>query len=103
MQIRNVSKGQKGLEPSELSSHSQRKASEFSSVVGCRQSEVKMLPITSTLRTLNIGQTIDFPFEQRTSVLATAARIKKELSRYGWDYSYQDDDDNFLLKFSRIN
>ncbi|MCM1076260.1 MAG: hypothetical protein NC411_02740 [Bacteroides sp.] len=58
-------------------------------------------PITSSLRVLSIGESAIFPIEQRTSALVVANRLKKELARTGWDYSYCDDEDNFIVKITR--
>lgn len=60
-------------------------------------------PITSTLRELKIGAVAKFPWERRASVLVVANRLKKELARFGWDYAYSDDEDNFIVKILRIS
>lgn len=59
-------------------------------------------PISQTLRQLNIGESVSFPCEQRASLLAIANRIKKELARHGWDYTYEDDSERFIVIFTRI-
>ncbi len=58
-------------------------------------------PVTATLRSLSVGESADFPIEQRTSALVVANRLKKELARIGWDYKYYDDEDNFIVKILR--
>lgn len=63
----------------------------------------KKYPIAQTLRALSVGESVSFPCEQRTSMLVTAARIKKELARLAWDYAFEDDPDNFIVKFTRTN
>lgn len=60
------------------------------------------VPISQTLRQLNVGESVKFPWEQRASLLAIANRIKKELARHGWDYTYTDDTERFLVVFTRI-
>ncbi len=60
-------------------------------------------PVTATLRELKKGCCAKFPWEQRTSVLVVANRLKKELARSGWDYAYCDDEDNFIVKITRIS
>lgn len=62
---------------------------------------VSKKPVTSTLRGLSVGEYAIFPMEQRTSVLVVANRLKKELARQGWDYTYCDDDDNFSVAITR--
>ena len=60
-------------------------------------------PVTATLRELSIGADAKFPWEQRTSVLVVANRLKKEMARSGWDYAYCDDADNFIVKITRVS
>lgn len=65
------------------------------------RAEIEKKPVTSTLRGLCVGDVASFPWEQRTSVLIIANRLKRELARIGWDYSYSDDEDNFVVKITR--
>lgn len=60
------------------------------------------LPISTTLRGLRVGESANFPWEQRTSLFVIANRIKKELARTGWDFSYLDDEVNYIVKITRI-
>lgn len=59
------------------------------------------LPISTTLRGLKVGESANFPWEQRTSLFVIANRIKKELARTEWDFSYLDDEVNYIVKFTR--
>lgn len=68
-----------------------------------RDESICKKPVTTTLRGLSIGGVAKFPWEQRTSVLVIANRLKKELARLGWDYDYCDDEDNFIVKITRVS
>lgn len=76
-----------------------------SGIVPCADREsasVEKKPITSTLRSMSVGQSVAFPIEQRTSVLIVANRIKKELARIGWDYLAKDNEEDYTISISRI-
>lgn len=59
-------------------------------------------PISLTLRRLGVGECVTFPYEQRSSVISIMSRIRKEMARYGWQCSYEDLEEEFLVKVTRI-
>lgn len=63
--------------------------------------EIQPKKVTQTLRKMTVGQTEYFPVEQRTTLMITANRIKRELARYGWDYECKDDDANYAVALTR--
>lgn len=63
------------------------------------------IPIAPTLKALQIGGIAKFPTEQRTSLLATIYRMRKDYARQGWDVEIVDDgksDNDFTIKVKRI-
>lgn len=65
--------------------------------------QFQKVPISPTLRGLSIGESANFPWEQRTSLFVIANRIKKELARIGWNFSYEDDEENYIVKITRTH
>lgn len=59
-------------------------------------------PITKELKALKIGQSAVFPAERRSSVMATAQRLKKDLIRFGWNYKLVDNTEDFTVSVIRI-
>lgn len=68
------------------------------SVVGTEEKK----PITKELRALKIGESVEFPIERRSSVVATAQRLKKDLIRVGWNFKLVDNTDDFTVSVVRI-
>ncbi len=71
------------------------------SAIPVHDQQVGRKPISSTLRSLEVGESSVFPIEQRTSVLNVANRIKKELSRIGWNYTLSEDDEDYTISIMR--
>lgn len=65
------------------------------------EDSIKKLPITPTLKCLEVGESCSFPLEQRTSVYVSCQRLRKEYSRIGWDYILVDHVDNFTVEVKR--
>lgn len=62
--------------------------------VGCEAvAGVRKQPLASQIKSLAVGESATFPVEQRSSLFATASRIKKNWVRYGWDYRTEDNSD----------
>lgn len=64
------------------------------------------VPIAPTLKSLKVGETAEFPAEQRTSALATVYRLRKQYARQGWDVEMLEDEscsNEYLIKFKRIS
>lgn len=59
-------------------------------------------PITKELRALKIGESAEFPIERRSSVVATAQRLKKDLIRIGWNFKLVDNTEDFTVSVIRI-
>ncbi|WP_286150964.1 hypothetical protein [Bacteroides acidifaciens] len=59
-------------------------------------------PITKELRALKIGESAEFPIERRSSVVATAQRLKKDLMRVGWNFKLVDNTEDFTVSVIRI-
>lgn len=59
-------------------------------------------PITKELRALKIGESAEFPIERRSSVVATAQRLKKDLMRIGWNFKLVDNAEDFTVSVIRI-
>lgn len=59
-------------------------------------------PITKELRALKIGESAEFPIERRSSVAATAQRLKKDLMRIGWNFKLVDNTEDFTVSVIRI-
>lgn len=59
-------------------------------------------PITKELRALKIGESVEFPIERRSSVVATAQRLKKDLIRIGWNFKLVDNTEDFTVSVIRI-
>ena len=52
--------------------------------------EVQKKPILGELRKLNVGGVVTFPIEQRSSVIASISKLKKEMARQQWDAKWSD-------------
>lgn len=64
---------------------------------------VKLLPVAATLRGLEIGQSITFPIEQRSTVLNTITRFRSDYSRSGWDVITQTNRQQFNVVVTRVS
>ena len=63
------------------------------------------VPIAPTLKSLKIGEIAIFPYEQRSSVLATVYRLRKEFKRQGWDVELMDekeDGEDCIFRIKRV-
>lgn len=47
--------------------------------------EVTKKPISGELRNLKVGGAVVFPMEQRSSVMSTVSRLRKDLIRKSWN------------------
>lgn len=103
MQIRLMPKEDKKPQMPECSALKSGVGSGVALLPTVAETAIDKKPITSTLRGLSLGESANFPIEQRTSALVVANRLKKELARIGWDYSYCDDEDNFIVKITRTS
>ena len=66
----------------------------------------KSVPIAPTLKALRVGEIAEFPTEQRTSVLATIYRLRKDYKRQGWDVEVladQDDGKKYVVRIKRVS
>lgn len=63
--------------------------------------EVKKLPIMPTLRKLDIGESCEFPIEQRSSVVVLLQRMRTENMRIGWDADLTTDNKAFTVSVTR--
>ena len=59
--------------------------------------------ITAELRNLKVGEVFTLPCENRHSLIALAARMRRALARQGWDYKIEDDRDNYTTGIRRIH
>lgn len=59
-------------------------------------------PITKELKSLVVGGSVSFPIERRSSVLATAQRLKKDLVRIGWNFKIIDNTEDFTVTVVRV-
>lgn len=64
---------------------------------------VKILPVAATLRGLEIGQSVTFPIEQRSTVLNTITRFRSDYSRSGWDATTQTNKQQFSVIVTRVS
>lgn len=103
MQIGNDTSESRFLPVRELGSRFGTPPAEVSSSTPCSSDPFQKLPISPTLRGLRVGESANFPWEQRTSLFVIANRIKKELARTGWDFSYEDDEVNYIVKITRTH
>lgn len=55
------------------------------------------VPLTKTIREIEVGQQAFFPIERHGSVKAIVSRLKKELLRSGWDARVSIDYDNYQV------
>lgn len=75
---------------------------EFSPSVPVAQS----VPVAPTLKSLKIGEIAEFPTEQRSSVLATIYRLRKDYKRQGWDVEIlasEGDAEDFVVRIKRVS
>lgn len=66
----------------------------------------KSVPVAPTLKALKIGEVAEFPTEQRSSVLATIYRLRKDYKRQGWDVEVvanEDDTEDFVVRIKRVS
>lgn len=59
-------------------------------------------PITKELKSLVIGGSATFPMERRSSVIATAQRLKKDLIRVGWNFKLIENTEDFTVTVVRV-
>lgn len=60
------------------------------------------VPITKTIRELNVGDEVRFPIERHGSVKAVVSRLRLELVRTGWNARVTRDMDNYQVMVRRI-
>jgi hypothetical protein len=65
--------------------------------------EVQKKPIIGELRKLNVGGVATFPIEQRSSVIASISKLKKELMRQHWDAVRTDRLSEYKVDVTRIH
>lgn len=65
------------------------------------ETEIKRKPVTAELKALAVGETATFPVEQRSSVMAIANKLAKDLMRSGWSVELADDFDNYEVSVTR--
>ncbi len=65
------------------------------------ETTVTKIPISPTIRKLDVGDTAVFPIEQCSSVVAIVSRFRKDLARLGWDADIKYDKRNFTVTVHR--
>ncbi len=65
--------------------------------------KVKLVPIAPTLKALKIGETANFPTEQRSSLYATIYRLRKDYKRQGWDVQIGESEDEYTVPVTRVS
>lgn len=74
-----------------------------SNAVLTETAEVQMKPVASTLRALEVGESVTFPIEQRTTVMNTITRFRSEFARSAWDAVAETNKKEFSVLVTRIN
>lgn len=60
------------------------------------------LPVTATLKGLQIGDKVVFPIEQSNTVRATASKLRKEFSRISWAVQIDDNTEEYTTTVVRL-
>ena len=63
---------------------------------------IEKLPVTSTIRGLGIGETCEFPIEQRSTVYTIVHRFKNDNIRTGWDCKIDTDTTALTVSAKRV-
>lgn len=64
---------------------------------------IEKKPITSELRALEVGDSVVFPIEQRSSVMGVKNKLEKNLVRQGWRVEVKDDLKDYTVTVTRVN
>lgn len=64
--------------------------------------EVKKKNVTAELKGMPSNGVVEFPIEQASSVIATVSRLRRDLSRTGWNCKITEDRENFKIIVERI-